>query len=49
MFCLVVLFNQKEVLDIREPCNLMVLDVIELCFYFILVHDVIELFAVFGS
>ena len=39
-------FNQKEVLDAREPCNLMVLDVTEPCFYFVLVHDVIEPFFV---
>ena len=49
VFALLFCFNQKEVLDVRETCNLMVLDVTEPCFYFVLVHDVIEPFLVFGS
>ena len=47
VFALSFCFNQKEVLDVREPCNLMVLGVIEPFFYFILVHDVIEPFTCF--
>ena len=47
VFALLFCFNQKEVLDVREPCNLMVLDVIEACFYFVMVHDVIEPFSCF--
>ena len=47
VFALLFCFNQKELLDVTEPCNLMVLDVIEPCFYFLLVHDVIEPFSCF--
>ena len=49
VFALLFCFNQKEVLDVREPCNLMILDVIEPCFILFWFMMLLNLFLIFGS